>query len=369
MSRKSRFCAEKIRKMRDAKNTRILHGDDIDGQEEGQSGEFESSVSSQMNLLRTKKRKKNFQSNQKTCAMREAKLKKLSDSQSREEGEAAKLPVTKITRSSPNFKKVESLNQPCTVNLALLTEGLQRCQTCKQGPLNLKDVNQEVEFHGACPIIKLTCKKCSEINIIRPNNTHRIGTRGPPAHDTNTRAALGALDAGIGHTHYASLLSTMGIPALSHTAFKKREREAGNAVESIAKRTCPRYTEEEKELTGKDNQVNVENETVDVTVSYDMSWRKRGKAFDSSSGMGSVIGAKTRKVIAYGTRNQQCRTCKQAECLQRSPKIHDCKVNHEGSSKSMEASLAVELFNEAPQRGMRYSTYVGDEDSTTESRL
>ena len=112
MSRKSRFCAEKIRKMREAKNTRILHGHDIDGQEEGQSGEFESSVSSQMNLLRTKKRKKNFQSNQKTCATRGAKLKKLSDSQSREKGEAAKLPVTKITRSSPNFKKVE--NQPCT---------------------------------------------------------------------------------------------------------------------------------------------------------------------------------------------------------------------------------------------------------------
>ena len=72
MSRKSRFCAEKIRKMREAKNTRILHGHDIDcGEEEGQSGEFESSVSSQMNLLRTKKRKKNFQSNQKTCATEE----------------------------------------------------------------------------------------------------------------------------------------------------------------------------------------------------------------------------------------------------------------------------------------------------------
>ena len=32
----------------------------------------------------------------------------------------------------------------------------------------------------------------------------------------------------------------------------------------------------------------------------------------------------------------------------------------------MESSL---LFSEAPQRGMRYCTYVGDEDNTTETRL
>ena len=100
-----------------------------------------------------------------------------------------------------------------------------------------------------------------------------------------------------------------------------------------------------------------------------MSWRKRGKSFDSSSGMGSVIGLNTKKVISYGVRNQDCRTCKNAESCQKSPKAHDCRRNHTGSSKSMESSVAVQLFNEAPLQGMRFSTYVGDEDSTTESRL
>ena len=85
--------------------------------------------------------------------------------------------------------------------------------------------------------------------------------------------------------------------------------------------------------------------------------------------MGSAIGVKTGKVIVYATRNQQCHTYKHAEDCQISPKSHDCRRNYQGSSKSMESSVAVQLFSEAPSQGMHFSKYVGDEDSTTESRL
>ena len=341
-------------------------------EEEPQRDEIGRETFAPMEEIRSRKRKRKFQTNQKTCAMRLARVRKRSDAQTEGNADPVEVPIIndqRITCSSLDFKKVESLFQPCTVNLGLLTEALQRCQACKQGPLALTDVNCEVEFDGSCPIIRIPCKKCSKINLIRSNNVHRIGKRGPPGHDANTKAALGALDAGIGHTHYASLLSTMGLPALSEKTFKKREREAGNAVESVAKRTCRRYAQDEKELTKQDNGKAVESEEVDIAVSYDMSWRKRGKSFDSSSGMGSVIGLNTKKVISYGVRNQDCRTCKNSESCQKSPKAHDCRRNHTGSSKSMESSVAVQLFNEAPLQGMRFSTYVGDEDSTTESRL
>ena len=51
--------------------------------------------------------------------------------------------------------------------------------------------------------------------------------------------------------------------------------------------------------------------------------------------------------------------------------MHDCRRNHEGSSKSMEANFAMQLFGNgnAVEGGVRYSTYVGDDDSTTENRL
>ena len=53
---------------------------------------------------------------------------------------------------------------------------------------------------------------------------------------------------------------------------------------------------------------------------HTMSWCDRGKACDSSSGMASLIGLDTKKIFAYGTRNQHCHTCKQAKRWQRPSK-------------------------------------------------
>jgi len=54
------------------------------------------------------------------------------------------------------------------------------------------------------------------------------------AHDVNTRLALGALNAGTGHTHVNSLLSCLDIPTVNHLTFKTREREVGKAIEHVA---------------------------------------------------------------------------------------------------------------------------------------
>ena len=43
--------------------------------------------------------------------------------------------------------------------------------------------------------------------------------------------------------------------------------------------------------------------------------------------------------------------------------------NHTGSSKSMEPAVAVELFNNATKSHVKFSTYTGDDDSTTESHI
>jgi hypothetical protein len=51
--------------------------------------------------------------------------------------------------------------------------------------------------------------------------------------------------------------------------------------------------------------------------------------------------------------------------MKTNPTKHDCRKNHTGSSKAMEPISAVELFNNAPKQGVKYSTYTGDDDSTT----
>ena len=65
-----------------------------------------------------------------------------------------------------------------------------------------------------------------------------------------------------------------------------------------------------------------------------MSWSKRGHSRDSSSGVGTAVGLPTSKVISYATRNTICWVC-----------AHDCCKNNQGSSKSMEANVAIYLFS------------------------
>ena len=81
------------------------------------------------------------------------------------------------------------------------------------------------------------------------------------------------------------------------------------------------------------------------------------------------MGLKTGKVISYATRNTLCQVCQEAVANNRVPTMHDCRRNHEGSSKSMEANIAVQLFGNAVKGGVCYSTYVGNDDSTTENQL
>ena len=59
-----------------------------------------------------------------------------------------------------------------------------------------------------------------------------------------------------------------------------------------------------------------------------------------------------------------CITCSVSKNLEK-PVPHDCHKNYTGSSKIMESSVACELFQRAPARGIKYDKYIGDDDSTT----
>lgn len=163
---------------------------------------------------------------------------------------------------------------------------------------------------------------------------HRTGKRGPMAEDVNTRLALGALNAGIGHTHVNSLFSCLDIPTVNHATFKTREREVGKAVELVANESCVVSCCKEREMAMAAGAECDSGNLVGVMCSYDMGWQKRGKAHNSSTGHGAVLGVATGKVLDFATRNKTCRTCAASKKdNKRTP--HDCRKNHCGSSKIM----------------------------------
>ena len=93
----------------------------------------------------------------------------------------------------------------------------------------------------------VNCLFCGAQNKVSTSKSRKTCHRGPQAFDVNTRAVLGALHAGVGHTHLSAITSTLNIPSISHVSFKIREREIGKATETVAHRSCAKFSEIEKE--------------------------------------------------------------------------------------------------------------------------
>ena len=119
-------------------------------------------------------------------------------------------------RSSMPYKKIKNVNQKFVVNMDVLTTSLRECQHCRKGPLDLCNICEDVRAEGVCPVLKVRCCHCMEVNIVRPAEHHRTGKRGPSAFDINSCSRLGAIQTGLGHSHYVGLLSTMGLPSLTY---------------------------------------------------------------------------------------------------------------------------------------------------------
>ena len=84
------------------------------------------------------------------------------------------------------------------------------------------------------------------------------------------------------------------------------------------------------------------------------------------SGVGSLIGVKTGKVIGFGTRTKKCATCEAASRAGKRARTHDCRCNWDGSSKSMEADVCAQLVESCEENGeAQMAILVGDDDSST----
>ena len=82
-----------------------------------------------------------------------------------------------------------------------------------------------------------------------------------------------------------------------------------------------------------------------ITVSYDMRWQKRacGKVYGSLSGhffVGTAIG----NVVAKGVLQKLCSVCPTYSKKDIHVPHHECRINHNCSSGSMEAILCMKLL-------------------------
>ncbi|CAG5073037.1 Protein of unknown function, partial [Cotesia congregata] len=129
-----------------------------------------------------------------------------------------------------------------------------------------KIVNPHSKVDEICPgrrIVELStlaknlkCKNCQGLlsleNVI---NEKRVGLNSILA----ILSVLGTVHAGMGCTALNKLLACLNIPTISSTLFKRYEREIGPALEERARESCKQAAEEERQLV-IDNIINLSKE-------------------------------------------------------------------------------------------------------------
>ena len=122
---------------------------------------------------------------------------------------------------------------------------------------------------------------------------------------------------------------------------------------------------------GVEEVANEEGSPIQIAIKYDMGWQKRssGRRYDSLSGVGSVIGNESGKVIGYGVRIKDCRLCTLHVRKGEIPPSHECHKNFDGTSKAMEGDLGKEIVRDLESKGAEVATLIMDDDSTTAAHI
>jgi len=184
--------------------------------------------------------------------------------------------------------------------------------------------------------------------------------------DINSAVVVTTATAGIGYSTLEEMYAGQNIPCMSEVTYIKHREILVDEFKKTAIENMIMAGEVEKQLAVERNEII--NGIPYITVVVDDSWMKRlyGKAYDSLSGVGAIIGYRTGKILFVGIRNKYCAICDVAERKSCEPKAHKCYKNFDrnASSTRMESDAIAEGFNCSLQmHGLIYKTVIADGDS------
>ena len=197
----------------------------------------------------------------------------------------------------------------------------------------------------ACTIRYKTKCKCNREILLSPkqvNNEEKINLDIPKqrirldryeAYPINVRLLLWLQTFGIGATAVRQLSAALGISNYVHSFgnFKKMEEELGRYEIMVSEELLSVHVKQEMSLSP----IDLLNGLKMICGSSDGAWitQGSGKGYKSVLGHVPLVGSRTKKILALSVLSKLCRMCK-------ANTKHDtslCSLNHEGSSKGMEA--------------------------------
>jgi hypothetical protein len=162
----------------------------------------------------------------------------------------------------------------------------------------------------------------------------------------------------------------MNMPCISKPAYQQQMESILVCLEDEANEEMKDAAKELEEIMTSNATGDAEDGVLDVAVSFDGTWAKRG--FASLTGILFVISVDTGKVLDYYCLSKACQKCalKKSKCkddseFQTWQVKHlgdgECHINFEGSSPAMECDGAVTLWKRSIEKhNLRYKWMVSD---------
>ena len=210
----------------------------------------------------------------------------------------------------------------------------------------------------------LSCSACEYSN--ENYSSPRIGNqndRQNVAFEANKLMVLYTHEIGVGYTCLKKLCTVFGMPLITKKTYHRLDKQVNEGIRdtcrSTLQETATIVKEVYQELFPQDQP---EEECVQqwdadgipwVDVTYDGTWMKRG--FTSHYGVGIAIDLYTGYVLDFEVLSTYCHVCEmnkeklegmtaQEQDQWKQQHEETCRINHEGSAKSMERDAAVKIW-------------------------
>ena len=234
-----------------------------------------------------------------------------------------------------------------------------KCPDCCDDIKSYVDMRKK---HGYSHYIVLECSSCEWKHCF-----HTSKKQGQ-SHEVNLRALLAFREIGKRHSAMTTFNKVLNMPP-------PLRRDNYNKI--LNKKLLPvvkQCADDSMLTTAIKVKEAVKNESGECGISIDGTWQKRG--YSSHNGVVTAISLDTKKCLDVEILSDKCQQCTKWNMKKDDPSYqewkatHQCKINHAGSSGSMETAGALKIFERSViTRGLRYKDMLGDGDSSTYSHI
>ena len=256
------------------------------------------------------------------------------------------------------------------VELSSLMQTFEELHKCRGGKLVYND--EQAKRYGNSSLIHIECTKCKKKVHLQTSANPGGNWKAQSAVDINRRMVFSACEMGVGREAIAVMCEILNMPPPCQTkAWSDHSQALYKAHKDAVDEKLAKARAHVHELRRKENPDLNEDDDIEIAVSFDGTWSKRG--FTANFGIGFVISADSGQVLDYGFASKIC-----VQCSRKKQKLSEdsdefrtwyaahspyCTENHTGSSGAMEKDIARRIWSNSLSYNLRYKFMICDGDS------